>query len=135
MKKLNLLWMLILVLCLGSTSFAQKGNRGRGQGREERLENRGVEGREERRADVGRGQGREERVENRGIEGREERVANARGRGRGRGIGREERTERRGEGLEERSARSRGHFTRSNRHTHTDNGVRRRRRVRRGWQR
>jgi hypothetical protein len=129
-KKLNLLWILILVLCLGSTGFAQKGNRGRGQGREERIENRGVEGREERRADVGRGQGREERMENRGIEAREERVANRHNRG----LGREERTERRGvEGLEERSVRSRGNFTLRHRHTHFDNGVRRQRRVRRGW--
>src|SRR2546422_11632867 len=104
-KKIGLLLMLLLVLSFGSMGYALKGNKGRVQGREERTEKRGAEGREERRANSRR-----------------------------RVIGREERTERRGlEGRQERSETSRRKFRHKHRHTHLDNGVRRRRRVRRGY--
>jgi hypothetical protein len=47
-------------------------NEGLAQGKEERAEKKGVEGREERT--LGKGMGREERTEKKGVEGREERA-------------------------------------------------------------
>jgi len=50
---------------------APRPSTGMAQGREERAEKKGVEGREERSL----GKGREERTEKKGVEGREERAA------------------------------------------------------------
>jgi hypothetical protein len=78
-----------------------KANQALAQGREERAEKRGVEGREERA--VGKNRGSEERAEKKGVEGKEERTL-------GKGMGREERTEKKGvEGREERAKRHRHH--------------------------
>jgi len=53
-------------------------NEGAALGREERVEKKGIEGREEKSL----GKGREERAEKKGVEGREERATRHRGNGR-----------------------------------------------------
>jgi len=55
-----------------SDKNVNKANQALAQGREERAEKRGVEGKEERT--LGKGMGREERTEKKGVEGREERA-------------------------------------------------------------